>query len=363
MNHRIKYVKLRLLSASKELLIRIMILTKKKVVFLGLIIGGALSLFFLFFGLNYSKEYTFSFDNPSNNPLKQPLGQETSKLERPSINILFLGIAGEGSLGALLTDTIFVLNIFPSKKQISIISIPRDLWVKIPSSSTGIKINNLYELENKGKKFSQSNSYELIKQKIEEITGLSIDHIVILDLEGFGKLIDALGGIDIWLEKDVVDPNLVNPHNPSEIFHLSAGWRHLDGALTIKFIRTRYAPEGDFYRIEHQQQIIAALKEKLTKLTDVWNLISWLKIWQSLSGHFTSNLDFNTIWQLLPVVKNIPSDQIQYLSITNRPPDKLLMTSTIKDNWSGKDIYILIPAKGFENYEEIHNYINEKIYD
>ena len=190
-----------------------------------------------------------------------------------------------------------------------------------------------------------------------------MNYIVILDLKGFEKLIDALGGIDIWLEKDVMDPSLINPYNPSEIFHLSAGWRHLDGALIIKFIRTRYAQNGDFYRIEHQQQIIAALKDKLTKLADVWNLISWLKIWQSLSGHVITNLDFNTIWQIFPVVKDISSSQIQYLSITNKPPDELLMTSTIYDNWSDKDIYILIPAKGFENYEEINNYINEKIHE
>ncbi len=334
-----------------------MTLINKKAIASGLIIGGIALLLFLFYGLNDSKKYSFSFDNNSIAFSKE----ELSKSEDSPINILFLGIVGEGSRGAFLTDAIFVTSIIPSKKQISMISIPRDLWVKIPNGSTGVKINSLYELENKGKGFSKADSYELIKEKIEDITGLPMNYIVILDLKGFEKLIDALGGIDIWLEKDVIDPSLVNPHNPSEIFHLSAGWRHLDGALIIKFIRTRYAPNGDFYRIEHQQQIIAALKDKLTKLADIWNLISWLKIWQSLSGHVITNLDFNTIWQIFPVVKDISSSQIQYLSITNRPPDELLMTSTMYDNWSDKDIYILIPAKGFENYEEINNYIKEKI--
>jgi len=336
-----------------------MVLIKKKIALFGLIIGGIVLLFFLFSRLNDSKEFSFSYDNASNILSEN----EALKSENSSINILFLGISGEGSLGAFLTDTIFVTSVIPSKKQITIISLPRDLWVEIPNGSTGIKINSLYELENRGKSFSKADSYNLIKEKVEDITGLPINHTLILDLKGFEKLIDSLGGIDIWLEEDMIDPNLVNPHNPSEIFHLSAGWRHLDGALIIKFIRTRYAPNGDFYRIEHQQQIIAALKDKLTKLADVWNLISWLKIWQSLSGHFITNLDFNTIWQMFPVVKNISSGQIQYLSITNRSPDKLLMTSTMYDSWSKKDIYILIPKKGFENYEEINNYIKEKIYE
>jgi len=338
---------------------RSMVLINKKIITFGLIIGGIIFLFFLFYGLNDSKKYSFSYNNDLNTSSKENF----QKAENSPINILFLGIVGEGSRGAFLTDTIFVTSILPSKKQISMISMPRDLWVKIPNGSTGVKINSLYELENKGKKFSEATSYGLIKEKVENITGLPMDYIVILDLKGFEKLIDALGGIDIWLEKDIIDPSLVNPHNPSEIFHLSAGWRHLDGALIIKFIRTRYAPNGDFYRIEHQQQIIAALKDKLTKLADVWNLISWLKIWQSLNGHVITNLDFNIIWQIFPIVRNISSSEIKYLSITNKPPDELLITSSIYNDWAKKNIYILIPKKGFENYEEINNYIKEKIYE
>lgn len=331
----------------------------KKTIAFGLIIGGILFLSFLFYGLNDQKKYSFSY---SNNPDLLSKNESPESEDSP-INILFLGIAGEGSRGALLTDTIFVTSIVPSKKQITMISLPRDLWVKMPNSSSEVKINSLYELENAGKNFSKAVSYKLIKEKIEDITGLPINYVAILDLKGLEKLIDILGGIDIWLEKDIIDPNLVNPYNPSEIFHLSAGWRHLDGALVIKFIRTRYAPNGDFSRIEHQQQIIAALKDKLTKLANIWNLISWLKIWQSLSENIITNLDFNTIWQIFPVVKNISSSQIQYLSITNKAPDELLMTSTMYDNWSEKDIYILIPKEGFENYEGINNYIKEKIYE
>ena len=199
------------------------------------------------------------------------------------------------------------------------ISIPRDLWIQIPNLSQEMKINNLYALENKGRTFLKATDSNLISQKAEEITGLKIDHTVILELEGFGKLIDAIGGIDIWLEQDIFDPQLVNPHNPSEIFHLAAGWRHLDGDTAIKFVRTRYAPEGDFNRMQHQQLIIAALKDKLSKLADIWNLMTWLKIWQSLNNHFIVDLDFNALWQIFNLVKDISADQIEYIRITNRP--------------------------------------------
>lgn len=327
-----------------------------KKIFLGIIVTSiGLVLFFLFFAQARPKEYLFSYNTEDSSD------KESIKTKNPSLNILFLGIVGEGSRGELLTDTIFVVHLDLSNKKIAMISIPRDLWVQAPSLSREIKINDLYNLENQGKNFSQATASILIKQKVKEITGLPINHTIILELEGFKKLIDVIGGIDIWLEKDIFDPSLINPHNPSEIFYLAAGWRHLDGDLAIKFVRTRYAPEGDFYRIQHQQQIIAALKNKLTELADVWNLITWLRIWQSLNNHFIADLDFNALWQIFNLIKDISADQIEYIKITNRPPDQLLKTTTFSDASSGQNIYILIPQEGFEKYQGIQNYIEEKI--
>lgn len=327
-------------------------------IFLGaIIIGLAAMLFFLLFNQIQPKEYLFSYNSPKNTFIEQP-----AEAKIPSLNVLFLGIAGEGSRGHLLTDTIFVAHLDPSRKKIAVISIPRDLWVQIPNRSQGIKINGLYDFENNSKPFPQAAASSLIKQKIEDITGLTINHTVILALEGFGKLVDAIGGLDIWLEEDIYDPLLVNPLNPSEIFHLQAGWRHLDGNVAIKFVRTRYAPEGDFYRIQNQQQIIAALKNKLTELANVWNLTTWLKIWQSLNNYFISDLDFNTLWQIFYLVKDIPTDQIEYIKITNQPPDELLKSVNLIDNsLGGQSVYTLIPREGFEQYQQIQNYIKGKI--
>jgi len=331
-------------------------LFSKKNLFIIIAISLFAGLFFLLLRQMQPKEYFLSYNSFENSGI-----QKSIKTKDSSLNILFLGIVGEGSRGQFLTDTIFMTHLDFSNKKIALISIPRDLWVKVPNLSQGIKINELYDLENRGKKFHQATKSNLIKQKVEEITGLKINHTIILELKGFGKLIDAIGGIDIWLETDIYDPLLINPHNPSEIFYLAAGWRHLDGDLAIKFVRTRYAPEGDFYRIQHQQQIIAALKNKLTELTDVWNLITWLKIWQSLNNHFIADLDFNALWDIFNLIKDITTDEIEYIRITNRPPDELLQTTTFTEETLQQDIYILIPREGFEKYQKIQEYIKEKI--
>lgn len=320
------------------------------------IIFGLCLASFLVWGVNHSSELAIN-----NEKLTESLSTFSSK---ESANILFLGVPGDGSKGALLTDSIFLAHLNFNQKKISVISFPRDLWVKVPDSNQNEKINALYSLNNKNKtNFIKATSYNLIQEKIEVITGLKINYVIIFDLQGFGKVIDALGGINIWLDKEMIDPKLTNPYDSSEIFDLSPGWHYLDGATAIKFVRTRYAPSGDFYRIDNQHIIISALREKINQLSNVWNLITWFKIWQSVSNHYIANLDFNTLWELFNLLKNVKSNQIQYLSFTNQPPDNLLISSAVGGiyNNATTSLYILLPKEGFENYQNIQEYIKNAI--
>jgi LCP family protein required for cell wall assembly len=322
----------------------------------------------IIFGLGLASFLVWGANHPSELAINNKNSTESSNTFSPKepTNILLLGVPGDGSRGALLTDSIFLAHLNFNQKKISIISFPRDLWVQVPNSGQNEKINTLYFLNNKNKtSFIKATSYNLIQEKIETITGLKINYVIIFDLTGISKLIDALGGINIWLDKEIVDPNLTNPYNPSEIFDLSPGWHYLDGATAIKFIRTRYAPNGDFYRIGNQHIIIAALREKINQLSNVWNLITWFKIWQSMSNHYIANLDFNTLWELFNLFKDIKSNQIQYLSLTNRPPDNLLISSAIESiyNNATTSAYILLPKEGFENYQKIQEYIKNAIND
>ncbi len=325
------------------------------IIILGIIIG------FYLWGLKESRQYLISFSSDN-----QPIlikGQQASM--KPETNILFLGVPGDGSRGALLTDTIFVVHLDSLTKKVAVISIPRDLWVRNNLTNTAIKINELYVQENPSNQFIKATKYNLIKNKVSEIIGKEIDYVVVFDLTGFGKLVDILGGVTIWLEKDIIDPNLVNPYNPSEIFKLEAGWRNLDGKLAIKFVRSRYDKDGDFYRMKNQQQLLANLKDKITKISSSWNLLDWLKIWQSLEGHFITNLDLETALNFFKAFKNIKSEEVVYLSLTTRKPDELLISSSYlqlnPQTGETKNIYILVPKAGFENYTEIQEYLKNKI--
>lgn len=307
-------------------------------------------------GMNHPRQINLQASSSSSPNIKSP------QLE--AINILLLGIPGSGFNGALLTDSIMLLHLDFTQKKVTAISFPRDLWVQIPHSNQQSKLNALYALSNNQKKsFPQTTSYQLIQEKIEEISNLKIDYIVIFDLTGFSKLVDALGGINIWLDQEMFDPNLVNPHNPSEMFELHPGWNYLDGATAVKFVRTRYASSGDFYRMNNQHLILKALWEKVNQLSHVWNLMSWLKIYESLANHYITNLNFNTLWEIFNLFKDLKEEQIKFLSITNRPPDNLLISASrteTQDN-ATSTVYLLLPKAGFENYQEIQTYLQNNL--
>lgn len=276
-------------------------------------------------------------------------------------NYLFLGIAGEGSRGSYLTDTIIVISINEKNKTINLISIPRDLLVKIPNLSYSSKINSLFEIENSLKKKTESKTFNLVKEKINQITGLNIEEVIVLDLIAVKNIVDQLGGIDIYLEKDVYDPYLVNPLNPSQIFYLKAGWQHLNGDMLLKLIRTRYAPEGDFYRMKNQQMMLLALKNKLEELINNLSIISLIQTWQSLSGHYFTSLSYSDLINLFNSFKKIKNYQIKNIIIDSKD-SALLISSGYYDD-KGNYVYSLIPKAGFEDYSEIQKFIHQKIYE
>lgn len=327
-----------------------------KINFLGkfsliLLIGVATILIYV--GNHHSRVYNFAFlSHSSSSSVK-------SNIYHKPLNLLILGIVGNGSRGTLLTDTILDLYLDPNKKEIHIISIPRDLWVQGKEYPRGTKVNGLMEIENPRLVFNSHCRYNLIRDKIEEITNQKIDYVLVVDLEGIEKFVNQLGGITIWLPNKIFDPKLVNPHYPKQIFQLPAGWNYLDGALTAKFLRSRYAPSGDFYRINHQHQFISALYAKIQQLDKVWGIPSWLRLWQNLRSHYVTNLDFNTAYQLFKLIETIPQDNIHYSTISNRSPDNLLISKMVPIG--NKEIYILIPREGIGHYQAIHQYINKEI--
>jgi LCP family protein required for cell wall assembly len=198
-------------------------------------------------------------------------GMETrpSKATPKAINILLLGSDSRATRDepengdTARTDTIILVHIQVDRQSAQLISIPRDTWVPIKGHGNN-KINAAYAFGN----------VQLMVETVEDFTHVFIDHVVLIDFFGFKDVIDALDGVDI-----VVDHDFTSIHQPRRQFH--QGLQHMNGEVALDYSRQRKQfKDGDFSRIEHQQQVIRAVMEKAASkglLTDAPKLNAFVR--------------------------------------------------------------------------------------
>jgi LCP family protein required for cell wall assembly len=150
------------------------------------------------------------------------------------------------------TDTIMVLHLDADHQHGYVISIPRDTWVYVPASpdhksgDTMAKVNSAYAW----------GGTPLTVQTVETFTGVHIDHVVLVDFAGFQQVTDALGGVDLNIEKTIK-----SIHPPYRMFR--KGTQHLSGAEALDYVRQRYQfADGDLSRERHQREFLQALLDK-----------------------------------------------------------------------------------------------------
>lgn len=142
------------------------------------------------------------------------------------------------------SDTLMVGTVDFYAKKLKIISIPRDTLLPIPGRSF-MKVNSAYAL----------GGDDLVRRTIEDFTGVDIDYVISVNYQGFVEIVDALGGVDITVEHDMnYDDRRGDVH-----IHIEAGDHHFDGETALDYARYRHDAQGDFGRIERQQNLIREL--------------------------------------------------------------------------------------------------------
>jgi len=262
-------------------------------------------------------------------------------------NVLALGRPGQGYSGSNLTDTIILFHFRPAEKKAVLISLPRDLLVQTPNYST--KINALYQIS----------GIEELEKKVEEITGLSVDYHLLIDLMVVEEIINLVDGLNVYVPQDINDPFFPGPGDSYQPFSLKSGWRYLDGKTALRYIRTRYtSPNGDFDRMARQQQVLYLLKTKVLSLNPLWDLPTYLKIFDSLRDRIETDLKIWQIKSLWQVAKEIGADQINHIVIDKKETNLLIGDQVMLNNQKASVVY---PRAGLKNYEEIKKYVKEKI--
>lgn len=267
--------------------------------------------------------------------------------ENDRINILLLGIGGKNHDGGQLTDTIMVASYKPSTKQVSLFSIPRDLT--IPLENLGLrKINNANALAEAKEPGSGGIA---TSQVVGHLLEAPIDYYVRVDFQGFEKIIDEVGGIDVNVENTLDDysyPILGQEENPNyysrfEHLHVDPGLQHMNGEQALKFARSRHGVGGegtDFARARRQQKVLEAVREKVLSANTLLNPKKTSAIINDLQNNISTNLKIWEIVKLIGLVKNVKSDMIINKVLDNSP------SGLLEDGVGDNGAYILTPRAG-----------------
>jgi LCP family protein required for cell wall assembly len=182
------------------------------------------------------------------------------------INILLTGVDSAESRTTALTDTLLVASIDPTTHDVALISFPRDianfpLWDG--RTFTG-KINGFMTwVKNHQSDFPDKPLPSLVRE-LSFLLGVPIHYYAAVDLAGFRKMIDAVGGVTIDNERTMNDPRY-DWMDGRRGFRLSVGKHKLDGETALAYVRSRYTPgDNDFNRAKRQQEVLLALRQKLT---------------------------------------------------------------------------------------------------
>jgi LCP family protein required for cell wall assembly len=268
-------------------------------------------------GLTETPEPTPGIGTPTHPPRPTRVAQATltpdltKQLPPGRVNILLLGTDGRSidPTTPSRSDTLILFTVDTVKKTAGILSIPRDLLMTIPGFGVR-KINAAYAIGefNQLPGGGQALAVQTISRFFSKNMGgsIPIKYYVTVNFDGFEKVVDTIGGIDINVPEEIDDPAYPTPWYGTEHVHFDAGWQHMDGATALKYARTRHA-DSDFGRIQRQQQVILAVRQKALGLNLLPQLPSLI---DQFAGMVETNMDFNTQMGFAQLAASIKSTDI-----------------------------------------------------
>lgn len=276
------------------------------------------------------------------------------------LNVLLLGIGGEGHDGPYLSDTIMVAQIKPATGEVLLTSIPRDYLVTLPENLGQRKINSAFaEGFNRNKSWSEGGRWA--RETVERLTGLSIPYFAVVDFKGFERAIDEVGGIDVDVERAFTDLEYPNgdknvngpicsaePGDASSTcrylrLHFDAGTQHLNGSRALMFARSRHgsgSESSDFARSQRQQKVVQAFKDKVGSLNLVRDAGTVNRLLGVFADHFHTNLGPRDLFDIYRAYQSRGSGQVYSLSLD--PDTGLICPQVLESNGA----YVLSPCPG-----------------
>jgi len=270
---------------------------------MGLLIGGGLWLY----GANLNSKLN------KTDPFSSIVGDRPLKTVDGAMNILLVGSDSRdpdtdmSKASAWRADTIVIVHVSADHQHAYLVSIPRDLYVYIPKTP-GSQYGDTYAKINASFAWG---GLPMAVQTVENYSGVRIDHVVSIDFGGLVGVVDALGGVDMH-----VDRTIKSIHKPFRTFE--KGDRHFSGAEALDYVRQRKQfPDGDFARMKHQQMLLKAMMDKATSAGVLANPAKLNAFLQTLTKAVTVDKDF-ALTDMVLQFRSMSSDKLTFLTSPNQ---------------------------------------------
>ncbi len=208
------------------------------------------------------------------------------------------------------TDTIVIAIVRPHDGQVALISIPRDLWVNIPTVGMN-RINTAYQ---SGENYRYPGGGPgLLKDTIMANLGLQIDHAAMVDFDGFRRIVDTLGGIDVPIACSYIDWRLIDPsydpynENNWALFATGQGLIHMDGDYALWYARSR-SKSNDFDRGRRQQEVLRAIYKQALRVDSFSRIPQLYTDW---SSSIDTDFGLGDVLQLSPLALHLTNADIR----------------------------------------------------
>ncbi len=244
------------------------------------------------------------------------------------INILVMGTDKRTELQeeAARSDTLIVISVDPQWKTAGILSIPRDLQVPVPGYGLQ-KINAAYFFGEYDK--IPGGGPALAVPTVQQYFGVPIKYYVTINFDGFQKIVDMMGGIDINVPRAIDDPEYPGPYNSYIHVHFDAGCQHMDGTQALEYARTRHA-DSDFGRALRQQQVIRAVRIRALQLD---MLPRYADLINQLGNTIETNIPPDQQWMFVQLAGQIKSSDIYQAQIGSDLVREIPNTGNLALRW------------------------------
>src|SRR6266849_1918572 len=244
------------------------------------------------------------------------------------VNVLLLGRGGYENDAPYLTDSIMAVTIDPASSRVSMISIPRDLVVRMNLQDNGRiwinKINAAYEVPYVNVICCVASQYQgrdgggyAAEHEVSKITGIEFDRYIAVDFKAFRDMVDALGGVDVCLTTNLDDYSYPDYSGGFHPIHYKAGCQHLTGEQALEIARSRHAEQAqqasDFGRARRQQDIMQAIKKKATTVNGFSKAPQLLS---ALQNNITTDMSLSDMRAIYDWGKNLPDTSIIRAALT-----------------------------------------------